>query len=419
MRPHLIAALVVFSLLAADMAGGGLRAAEDPAGTPRVAKGASHASQTGPPVSEEEARKFAESFEKAILSGDEAAANQLIDWDALIATSIAGIEAPEAAGKSFAETLKSVVTQHNPPLRKIIEIVRGGGTYQLLRVRARNKNRTALFRLVHPGEAGLNYHELTLARRPDGRVCAVDLYVYLSGERLSQTFRREFIKLGAHLQRGFLEKLVGADQEHVRSLPKIQRMIDDSNAGKNQEALNAFRELPLVVQKEKTVLLIRLFTAQAVSEDEYSAAIEDFRKQYPHDACIDLISIDGYALLKRYAEAIACVDRLDKAVGGDPHLNVLRAGAHFKAGDYAAAKADARRMIKEAPEDRAGYFALVSIALEEHKYDETLTALRAVKKKFHPQFHDLTKVPKYDGFVKSPQYKEWLKDQEGEEQDDQ
>ncbi len=51
--------------------------------------------ETGPAVSEEDTRAFADSFEKAIASGDQDAGNRLIDWDAVIETSLAGLDAPK------------------------------------------------------------------------------------------------------------------------------------------------------------------------------------------------------------------------------------------------------------------------------------------------------------------------------------
>ena len=60
--------------------------------------------------------------------------------------------------------------------------------------------------------------------------------------------------------------------------------------------------------------------------------LEDFRKYYSQDPCLDLLLIDYYTLKKDYAQAIPCVDRLDKSVGGDPYLNVLRAASTSAAG---------------------------------------------------------------------------------------
>ena len=47
-----------------------------------------------------------------------------------------------------------------------------------------------------------NYHDFVLARRPDGKVRAVDAYMFLSGELISQSIRRLYIPVAAKVAPG-------------------------------------------------------------------------------------------------------------------------------------------------------------------------------------------------------------------------
>lgn len=46
--------------------------------------------------------------------------------------------------------------------------------------------------------------------------------------------------------------------------------------------------------------------------------------------------------------------------------------------------------------------------MEDRKYDETLARLKEIDQKFPMKFNDMSQVPQYAGFVKSPQYALWL-----------
>ncbi len=148
--------------------------------------------------------------------------------------------------------MKIGVLQKGSLVGKIIELAKWGGNYHLLHLRTRGKRRTALFRLIQANEEGMNYHEFILARRPDGQVRAVDAYIYLSGELLTETFRREAIKATAPMSQGFLDRLVGADKEYARNLEKIQGVFKLFNEGHPREALDAYRALPSDAHRKKS-----------------------------------------------------------------------------------------------------------------------------------------------------------------------
>src|SRR5262249_43369337 len=170
-----------------------------------------------------------------------------------------------------------------------------------------------------------------------------------------------------------------------------------------------YESLPESLKKDKTVMLNRLRASQAASDDVYQEALEDYTRLFPGDPSIDLQSIDANLLKKKYDDAIACVDRLDRAVGGDGFLDSIRSNIKLTQGDLEAAKTFIEKAIAANPENIDFYWQRVGISLKENNFDNTLKYLNAVEEQFHPEFDDLSQIDDYAGFVKSPQYQEWLK----------
>jgi hypothetical protein len=369
------------------------------------------AAPPGPPLSDKECRKFTDLVERAVATGNIATLNSAIDWDTLIDTATAGIEASPQVRKGFTSGLKSALTQERSLVGQIIARTKEGGAYSLLRIHDQDGQRRALFRMIMPANSGVNYHDFVLARSPSGVVRAVDLYVFLSGEMISQTFRRMYIPTAAHESRGILSRLTGLsgpEKEFVENFPKFEQMANALREQKFQSVIDTYNQLPAGLKKDKTFLLLRFQAAQGLDEKTYASAIEDFRTYHPSDPCVDMLSIDYFLLKKQYPRALECINRLDKAVGGDPYINVLRAGLHLEQGDLDAAERDARKAIEQEPTLSGGYMTMVTVSAGKKHYDETLAMLKTLHEKFHVRFDDLAQSEALADFVKSPQYQEWL-----------
>jgi hypothetical protein len=361
----------------------------------------------GPPVTDEECRAFVAAVDGAVQSRDVAAFSALVDWDALLKTATAGIEVAESSRKGFVQGVKSSMQQEQGVVPRIVATVKEGGSFTFLHQRARDTNQTALFRLVMPDSNVGNYYEFVLARRPDGKVRAVDIHDFLSGELISQAMRRIYIPVAAQVSRGLQGRLRGTEPLFMKNLPRFEQMTTEVRNGRPAEALKIYRQLPPELQKDKNLLMRRIEAAQEVSDEEYSRAIEDFRTAHPDDPCIDMISIDYYLLKKDYPRALACIGRLEQAVGGDPYLNITRANIHTEEKRYDVAKQDAQRAIAQEPSLQDAYWSLVTISLHEHDYAGTVALLNQLGERFRIPFGDMTQLPVFSEFVKSPEYRAW------------
>jgi len=305
--------------------------------------------------------------------------------------------------------LKSSFNKPTGYAGQLIKNTKDGGKLDYLRTRQNHGRQVILMRMLLPGDSGgVNYHELVPRKSVDGKIRTVDIYIYLNAEFLSETIRRGLLPVVANLSRTFLDKLLTSERDYIKDLPKLPAIKSLIIEGKSNEALARLKELGPDTKKEKTILMLRFRAAQAVSEKEYVDVLEDFRKLYPYDPCIDMLSIDYYTLKNEFPKVIASVDRLDKAVGGDPYLEISRTGLSELDNDLTAALKFGKRAIEEDPTMLTAYWYVISVAMRAQKYDETLAILKKQDQAFKMNYKDLKTVPEYAGFVNSPQYQQWV-----------
>jgi hypothetical protein len=358
------------------------------------------------PLTEDECLGFARKLEKEVAKGDIDAVLARFDWDALLDRVTAGVDADDPFVRQYRQTFVARQRTGGDVVPVIVDGVRRGGSHTLLRVYEKGGSRRALFRFLPPG--GFNYHECLLARSKDGRVRIADVYVFLSGENASDSLRRLFLPAAAEASKGLLEKLLTSESDMVKYHRSILAISGYTREGRPAEAMRVYRSLPESVQREKCVLLLRLLAAQKLGEKEHAAGLDGLHAQYPDDPCHDLLAINFHILGRRHDEALAAVDRLEQAVGGDPYLVSVRGDIHYAKGDGATAARYAKEAIGAEPTLAAPHWTLVRVSLAERKFDETVKLLLRIEETLGLEVGNLTKVPGYADFVKSPEHKDWL-----------
>jgi tetratricopeptide (TPR) repeat protein len=365
--------------------------------------------EAAPQFSEEEARQFAEAFVAAMKAKDASALGKLLNWDAMLDKATVGILAPAKEKERYIELMKGTADRTGVFARQLLEFMKAGASCKLLRHRRIDGRDRLLFRVLVPDGAALDYYEVLLDRDKQARIEGVDVFDLANGELLSQTARRAFLTAAVRWTESANASVQGAEREYLIHFAKVEAMNTLVQQGKYRDALALYDQLPPLLQGDKNVLLTRLRAAQNVGPAEFTEAVANFRTFHPGDPSVDLFSIVYFYQKKDYPKALEMIDRVDKALDGDPYLNVLRANVHLDAGDVPAARQAANKVIAEEPTLAEGYWALISIALHEKKFDEVLQLLGDIDQRFSPQFPDMNALPVFAGFVKSPQYQEWLR----------
>ena len=139
----------------------------------------------------------------------------------LLATSCQPKQKPVTADevKIFAQKLESSLERRNPDFmdEAIIKTISKKGTYQLVKQYEKNNAQYALFRLYDDGS--LNYHDIELTRS-DGNVKIADIYIYTSGEYLSETIKGLFLQMKDLVDK----KGTSLQDQWIKKLPEMRKM---------------------------------------------------------------------------------------------------------------------------------------------------------------------------------------------------
>jgi hypothetical protein len=352
--------------------------------------------------SEQACADFARRFTDTIAGDDPGAMDSAFDFRGMLLEGVRTADLPA----DFKKELESGAAPKPPWGGTLKKQIAEKGSYTLLRIREQGGVRKALFRIISPN--GVNYHDYHLTATEGGGVKVSDIYVYQTAERLSETFRRMMVS--SKLGRGDLSKpLTRSQTDYIDGLRKAGEAREVLQKGDPAEYLRRYAALPRAVQREKGILVLRTMAASQVGEKEALEALEDFKKTYPGDPCIDLVSIDPLTKLKKYDQVIDALDRLEKSVGGDPYLDFLRASVHLLDEKAAKAKECARRCVEREPSQEDAYWLLVQLTLKEKAWAETVQWLSSIEKTLKLEIGDLSQNRLYEEFLKTPEYKAWLK----------
>ncbi len=356
--------------------------------------------QAGP--SDAECETFCRKLEEGFRDRDAAALDKALDLDALFEKALRGVPADEKNKAAFVRGAKRSAQVG----RKVTQALGESGTLKLLRVRRFEGRPRALFRMLV--DDTFNYYEFLLDASPRGGLRIVDLYIALTGEWLSDSMRRLYVSMLAS-EPGFAGKLVGKENEVLRGMPKLARMNALLEQGKAEEAYRLYDELPAALKAERLAHVQRCRAAQGVGEKEALGALEEFRKAFPGDGAAAIYGLGTYSMAKKWDLALRAMDEIEAWAGGDAYLHCQRALLHLEKGDFAKAKASALRAAAMEKTLDDAYWTLVTISLKEPAYGDTAKWLTVLEKDLKQELLDLTKVEDYAGFVKSPEYREWLK----------
>lgn len=363
--------------------------------------------QVAPPppreeFTEQELLEFAVKIEEIARSEDYHTAAMLMDGDVFVETVFSGL----ATARSARQLRHGLEYRVHQLLPKALEAAKGG-SYEFLQIRYADNRPRLLFRVLRQ-DTRLNYHEYLVDRRPSEPMRIVDVYVYATGELMSQSMRRIALTLIAQQDKSLIEKLSQSDREFIREMDKVDQMTTLFEGGRPREALAIHHSLSPTLRLLKPLAILRISIAQECGESDLTSAVEDFRDAYPDDAALPLFEVDYYLLRKEYDKSLEAVVRLDEAVGGDPYLDSIAAGVLAQAGRIDDAKSLVEEAIQRLPDYSQNYWQLASIGLDTNDYQLVLETLKRIDAMFVVEWGDLGQSPEYVEFVRSPQHEEWL-----------
>jgi hypothetical protein len=206
-------------------------------------------------------------------------------------------------------------------LRKALTTSLGTATFHRLRYEKKNGSWRSVYRVQVNG-AGLNYHEFILAER-NGKIVLRDIFVYLTGEYLSQSLAFLTKTQNSMMSDGNFLGGAKPSAELQNDITQLQAMQANLSQNRPEEAMDAYNLLSEGTQHSKGVRSFYLIACSQVSEQVYADAIMETPAFYPGDSTLALMLIDGFFIAHRYEEAQVLVNMLDKKVN-DPYLDFYR-----------------------------------------------------------------------------------------------
>jgi uncharacterized protein (TIGR03067 family) len=292
----------------------------------------------GQPISQEEADGFAAAIEKACQTGDARRLNALIDLEGMLHRITADYDIAKRQRLSFLYGLKSgsqILSDGPASLGgKIVQTAAGGGNLRVLRVVSMDGEWHVLVRLIQAG-GGLNYQKYILGRDAFGNVVASDVFVFATGEMLTQTQRFALLPSLAALSPNGLRNVTSAELEYMKHYSVVREFIVNLHSGRFEAAEDIYHALPDAIQQQTWILLARLGKAPS---EQRGVILQECLRLHADEPAFTLLAVEDAIRRKDVSAALAAIDRIEDFVGPDPYQDVLRSRAHELDGDGEAAR---------------------------------------------------------------------------------
>ncbi len=360
------------------------------------------------PIDEEsECVNWAKALEQSVAERDILAAEKLVDFSPLTERTVANL--PD---KKFGQGFKRGIDASNKAL--IQKLAEDGTEYTFVGIKETEFNEPgALFRLMR-SDGAVNYHLWCVQADERGEAIGVDVYVYLAGERLSNTFRRLALIAMPKDDRTLLEKLAGTERKWAANTNAASDFLAARQSGNHQGVVRIFNELPNEMKQEKAFALVNIMSAMELDEATYVKAIEYYQQQFPDDPSADLLRLDLHLVKGEFTQFHEVMDRVEKSIISDAHTATLRAAAFLEEDQLTEAMEYSKKAIQVEPNYETGYWMKVTTALALEKHDTLRDTFIQLADKFGYVDFQFDSDPDYAEFMKSPEYQDLMKHLAGE-----
>jgi hypothetical protein len=227
--------------------------------------------------------------------------------------------------------------------RQLMVSIRNGD-YRLVREYDEKGTKHLVFRMF--GDGGLNYHDFKLVRVGDS-IKAGDLYTYSFDQWISGQIAR-------------LSDVVGNSNTFTDDIGAIQKMTAQLNRQDYSGVKQTYDQLEKKYQQNKFIQTIYIQACHHLDLALYEKELTAYSHNFPDATSCYLQLLDLYYSKKEYDLALVDIDKLDKAVGGDPFLDYYRGNVYTLMNRSADAIACYEKVYRYDPTLKANVLKLVS-----------------------------------------------------------
>jgi len=202
-----------------------------------------------------------------------------------------------------------------------------------------------------------------------------DVYNFLTGEDISKTFAG----------------LLGSDPSMTGdgssgSGEAFLELIKRKNEKDYKGELEEINKLAPSVRRTKLVQVINIDASKNISNEAYTAALEEFANLFPNEPNTYLMMLDAYYLNKDFDKALFAVNKLDSLVKGDPVLNLFRGNIYKDLGDTAKSLTSFEKCFAYDPYIKNNMQQLAATYAEANEMDKAKAVIEKYKQ--NPRFQD-------------------------------
>lgn len=267
--------------------------------------------------------------------------------------------------------IKGLGETHNNVAQRIVSEIKNGAYYNLINYHYSIIEQAYYFTFrIYSESIGINYHDYKVCS--DGNHIMVnDLFVYLTGEHLSETVGRLYL-LSKPRSKISLKNLFGFKSPAlIENFSKAKKQAEEGNFERAYEYLS---ELDGESAKEKFILILRASYASMYDDDLYGSVLKEFADLYPNDLTLYLKQIDYYALKGDYDKSIQNIDELMFETQDD-FLNLMKGNIYILSEDFVNAEKKYEYMTTNYPNLFEGYSGYMVSLNYQDRFEEIAEVL--------------------------------------------
>lgn len=349
----------------------------------------------------EESDRLGQDWESKLLRGDYGAVTSRVDWIRITTRALSGLPGTPQAKAAFVQAMATnAAAAHDRRLRMF------SGFRFLGSVRTNDAGGVVL-RLLLP-DGGVDFHRYRLERGKGGVVVS-DLFVVSNGEWFGDSARRAYVLAEARKGTVWTTGVKPVETELMRSVAVLDRAVGLAQKGLAKEVLESSQGFSATVQADRAVLLMRLSAALVSDPALFASLSADWSRLHPSDPGLDLLTFEKLARDGQHARSAEALLRIERFIGGDPHLHAL-AGAELALGGKPD---EGRRMVEQSvavePALATGHDAAIGIALHFKQHAEVAKFLNRAADFLATDPKEVVRTqPQYEAFRSSPEGVQWM-----------
>ncbi|MEM7311908.1 MAG: hypothetical protein AAF497_02030 [Planctomycetota bacterium] len=347
------------------------------------------------------AEDFAKDFVEVLVAKDLERWTRLVDFELL----------KERASR-MCETSKSrlnIQNSFNAAYERLVkQIGKQADNYKYIRHLKTKLGVGPIFRLTTE-EGGVQYHLWYLLQNHEGQIKGIDIYIFNSGESLSESFGRGALLIQESKTKSFVRNLSPRNRQLFANRDDLNRMLMAQSSRDEVNVMKAYNQLPDNLKTVKFCMLYRLMAARKYSDERFDQALADFHRVYKGDISGDLVALDYYSSRKNVDALIKTVTRIQQVIHPDAHLFMIKAKACLDRGNHDICRQLLNYAHQIEPEKEDLYWLRASCESAAGEFDQTLRIFKYLVKKYDVlEFKGLDQSPHFKDFVGSEQHKEFM-----------